>query len=117
MNYLTPLAAKAEMRAAATPTIGFRPRNSQGDVGPVVSSAARWAVGQTTPGVSTISGIVMSGPIVSSNTEGLTTVVRAAGLTRDPELAQDEPVEAEPRRPGRAARAVVSDGRAVRDAI
>jgi superfamily II DNA or RNA helicase len=44
-------------------------------------------------------------------------VVRAAGLTRDPELAQDEPVEAEPLGPGKAARGVVSDGRALRDAI
>jgi superfamily II DNA or RNA helicase len=44
-------------------------------------------------------------------------VVRAAGLTRDPELAADKPVEAEPLRPGKTARAVVCDGRAVRDAI
>ena len=44
-------------------------------------------------------------------------MVRAAGLTRDQELAEDEPVEAEPLRPGAAARAVVADGRAVRDAI
>ena len=65
----------------------------------------------------TISAIVIPGPIVSSNTEDLTTVVHAAGLTRDPELAQDMPIEAEPLRPGKTARAVVSDGRAVRDAL
>ena len=44
-------------------------------------------------------------------------MVRAAGLTRDPELAEDEPIEAKPLGPGKAAQAVVSDGRAVRDAI
>jgi len=56
-------------------------------------------------------------PIVSSNTEGLTTVTRTAEPTRDPDLAEDTPVEAEPLRAGKSARAVVSDGRAVRDAI
>ena len=44
-------------------------------------------------------------------------MVRAAGLTREPELAEDEPIEAKPLQPGKEARAVVSDGRAVRDAI
>jgi superfamily II DNA or RNA helicase len=44
-------------------------------------------------------------------------VARAAGLTRDPELAKDEPIEAKPLRAGKAARAVVSDGRAICDAI
>jgi len=68
--------------------------------------------------VSTISAIVAIGPIVSSNTEVLTTVARAAEpTTRDPELAEEKPVEPAPLRPGKAASAVVSDGRAVRDAI
>jgi superfamily II DNA or RNA helicase len=46
-------------------------------------------------------------------------VARAAELTRTPEpvTAEDKPVEAGPMRPGKAARAVVCDGRAVRDAI
>ncbi len=44
-------------------------------------------------------------------------MVRAAGLTRDPESAEDKSIEAEPLRPGKAARAVVSDGRAVSGAI
>jgi len=46
-------------------------------------------------------------------------VARAAELTRtsEPVTAQDNPIEAGPLRPGKAARAVVSDGRAVRDAI
>jgi superfamily II DNA or RNA helicase len=46
-------------------------------------------------------------------------VTRAAELTRTPEptTAEDKPVEAKPLRPGKAARAVVSDGRAVRAAI
>jgi superfamily II DNA or RNA helicase len=44
-------------------------------------------------------------------------VVRAAGLTTEPESAQDKFTEAGPLRPGKAARAVVSDGRAVRGAI
>ncbi len=43
-------------------------------------------------------------------------MVRAAEPTRDPELA-DRPIEARPLRAGKAARAVVSDGRAVYDAI
>jgi superfamily II DNA or RNA helicase len=47
-------------------------------------------------------------------------VARAAELTRTPEqvvASQDEAIEAGPLRPGKAARAVVSDGRAVHDAI
>ena len=44
-------------------------------------------------------------------------MARTAGLTRDPESAQDTFIEAEPLRPGKAARAVVADGRAVHDAI
>jgi superfamily II DNA or RNA helicase len=45
-------------------------------------------------------------------------VARAAELTRTPEpVTTDEPVEAGPLRPGKAARAVVTDGRAVRAAI
>jgi superfamily II DNA or RNA helicase len=46
-------------------------------------------------------------------------VARAAELTRtsEPVTAADKPVEASTLRPGKAARAVVSDGRAVRDAI
>jgi superfamily II DNA or RNA helicase len=58
-------------------------------------------------------------PIASSNTEDLITVARAAGLTRtsDPATAEDQPIEEGPLRPGKAARAVVYDARAVRDAI
>ncbi|HXT93225.1 MAG TPA: helix-hairpin-helix domain-containing protein, partial [Trebonia sp.] len=41
----------------------------------------------------------------------------AEPTTRDPELAEEKPVEPAPLRPGKAASAVVSDGRAVRDAI
>ena len=46
-------------------------------------------------------------------------MARAAELTRtsEPETAEDKPIEAKPLRPGKAASAVVSDGRAVRDAI
>jgi superfamily II DNA or RNA helicase len=46
-------------------------------------------------------------------------VARAAEPTTTPEPAteQDKPIEAESLRPGKAARAVVSDGRAIRDAI
>jgi superfamily II DNA or RNA helicase len=46
-------------------------------------------------------------------------VARAAELTRtsQPVTAEGKPIEARPARPGKAARAVVSDGRAVRDAI
>jgi len=44
-------------------------------------------------------------------------VARAAEPTRDPELAKDKPIEAKPLRAGKAARAVVSDGRAICDAI
>jgi superfamily II DNA or RNA helicase len=44
-------------------------------------------------------------------------VARAAEPTRDPESAKDKPIEAEPLRAGKAARAVVSDGRAICDAI
>jgi superfamily II DNA or RNA helicase len=46
-------------------------------------------------------------------------VARAAELTRTPEpaTAEDKPIEVQPLRPGTAARAVVADGRAVRDAI
>ena len=61
--------------------------------------------------------MVVIGPIVSSNTEGLTTVVRSAEPVTDPELAKDDPIEAAPLRAGKAARAVVSDGRAVHDLI
>jgi SNF2 family DNA or RNA helicase len=70
-------------------------------------------------GASAISSIVVNSPITSSTTEALTTVARAAELTRDPESAKAEgkPLEAKSLRPGRAARAVVYDGRAVRDAI
>jgi superfamily II DNA or RNA helicase len=67
--------------------------------------------------MSAISSIVIIGPIASSNTEALTTVARAAEPTRDPELAKDEPIEAKPLRAGKAAGAVVSDGRALCDAI
>ena len=68
--------------------------------------------------MSAISSIVII-PIASSNTEALTTVARAAELTepRRPVTAEDEPTEAKSLRPGRAARAVVADGRAVHDAI
>ena len=47
------------------------------------------------------------------------TLARTAELTRDTETAkaEGEPLEAKPLRAGRAARAVVSDGRAVNDAI
>jgi superfamily II DNA or RNA helicase len=71
------------------------------------------------PSVSAISSIVANSPIASSNTEALTTVARAGELTRtsEPVTAEDKPNEAEPLRPGKAARAVVSDGRAIRDAI
>ena len=71
------------------------------------------------PGLSAISSIVVTGPIASSNTEALTTVARAAELTRDLGAGdgEDKLIEAKPLRPGKAARAVVSDGRAVRDAI
>lgn len=44
-------------------------------------------------------------------------MVRAAEPTRDPESAEDKPIEAKPLRAGKAARAVVSDGRAIRHAI
>jgi superfamily II DNA or RNA helicase len=46
-------------------------------------------------------------------------VARAGELTRtsEPAAAEDKPIEAESLRPGKAARAVVSDGRAIRDAI
>jgi superfamily II DNA or RNA helicase len=46
-------------------------------------------------------------------------VARAAELTKTPEpvTAQDKPIEARPLRPGKAARAIVSDGRAVHDSI
>jgi superfamily II DNA or RNA helicase len=44
-------------------------------------------------------------------------VARAAEPTRDPELAKDEPIEAKPLRAGKPAGAVVSDGRALCDAI
>ena len=46
-------------------------------------------------------------------------MARAAELTgtSEPVTAEDKPIEAESLRPGKAARAVVSDGRAVRDAI
>ena len=70
--------------------------------------------------MSAISSIVIISPIASSNTEALTTVARAAELTSASEsvmASQDEPIQAGPLRPGKAARAVVSDGRAVRDAI
>jgi SNF2 family DNA or RNA helicase len=48
-----------------------------------------------------------------------TTLAGTAELTRDtePVKAEGRPLEAKPVRPGRAARAVVSDGRAVHDAI
>jgi superfamily II DNA or RNA helicase len=69
--------------------------------------------------VSAITSIVIISPIASSNTEALTTVARAAELTgtSEPVTAEDKPIQAEPLRPGQAARAVVSDGRAIRDAI
>ena len=46
-------------------------------------------------------------------------MARAGELTStsEPATAEDKPIEARPLRPGKAARAVVSDGRAVRDAI
>ena len=64
--------------------------------------------------MSAISSIVIISPIASSNTEALTTVARAAVLTRasEPVTPEDKPL-----RPGKAARAIVSDGRAVHDAI
>jgi superfamily II DNA or RNA helicase len=66
----------------------------------------------------TISAIVGICPIVSSNTEALTTVARAAEPTRTSEPGTaEQSVEATSLRPGKAARAVVWDGRAVRDAI
>jgi superfamily II DNA or RNA helicase len=66
--------------------------------------------------MSAISSIVVIDPIASSNTEALTTVARAAELTKasEPVTAEDEPKSLQP---GKAARAVVSDGRAIRDAI
>ena len=69
--------------------------------------------------MSTISSIVVIDPIASSNTEALTTVARAAELTgaSEPVTAEDKPIEAKSLRPGKAARAVVSDGRTIRDAI
>jgi hypothetical protein len=69
--------------------------------------------------VPAISSVVVVRPVAGSHTEALTTVARAAELTRTPEpvTAADKPVEASTLRPGKAARAVVSDGRAVRDAI
>jgi superfamily II DNA or RNA helicase len=58
-------------------------------------------------------------PIASSNTEILTTVAREAELTKpsEPVTAEGEALEAGPLRPGKAARAVVSDGHAVHAAI
>jgi superfamily II DNA or RNA helicase len=44
-------------------------------------------------------------------------VARAAELTRESAAAEDGPAEAKPLRPGKAARSVVSDSRAVCDAI
>lgn len=46
-------------------------------------------------------------------------MARAAELTKtsEPVTAEDKPIEVESLRPGKAARAVVSDGRAIRDAI
>ena len=44
-------------------------------------------------------------------------MARAAELTGQPATAEDQPTEAKPLRPGKAARAVVSDGRALRDAV
>ena len=44
-------------------------------------------------------------------------MARTADPTRDQELAEDELIEAGPLGPGKAARAVVADGRAVVDAI
>jgi superfamily II DNA or RNA helicase len=69
--------------------------------------------------VSAISPIVILSPIASSNTEAVTTVARATEPTRAQEqvTAEGQPIEARPLRPGKAARAVVSDGRAVLDAI
>jgi superfamily II DNA or RNA helicase len=69
--------------------------------------------------MSAISSIVVIDPIASSNTEALTTVARAAELTgaSEPVTAEDKPIEAKSLRPGKAARAVVSDGRMIRDAI
>ena len=69
--------------------------------------------------MSAISFIVAISPIASSNTEAFTTVARAEELTRtsEPVTAEDTPGEAKSLGPGEAARAVVSDGRAVRDAI
>ncbi len=64
-----------------------------------------------------ISSIVTIGPIASSDTEAYPTVVRALARAPEPVTAEDTPIEAESLRPGEAARAVVSDGRAVREAI
>jgi superfamily II DNA or RNA helicase len=67
--------------------------------------------------MSAISFIVLIDSIASSTTEAHTTVARAAELTRESAAAEGEPGEARPLRPGKAARAVVADGRAVSDAI
>jgi superfamily II DNA or RNA helicase len=69
--------------------------------------------------VSAISPIVIISPIASPDTEALTTVARAAEptTTSEPVAAEDKPIQAEPLGPGQAARAVVSDGRAIRAAI
>jgi superfamily II DNA or RNA helicase len=67
--------------------------------------------------MSAISSIVIIDSIASSSTEAHTTVARAAELTGESAAAEGEPGEARPLRPGKAAAAVVSDGRAVCDAI
>jgi superfamily II DNA or RNA helicase len=57
--------------------------------------------------------------IASSNAEALDHLARTAELTRDtePAKAEENPLEAKPPRPGKTSRAIVSDGRAVHDAI
>jgi SNF2 family DNA or RNA helicase len=74
-----------------------------------------WGESDDIPGIS-VSSIVVIDPIASSNTEAHTTVARATELTRE-SAAEGEPVEPGPPRPGNAARAVVSDGRAIHDTI
>jgi len=71
------------------------------------------------PDMAAISSSKANHPIASSNAETLTTVAHEAELTTtsEPATAEAEPPEAGPLRAGKAARAVVSDGRAVHDAI
>ena len=69
--------------------------------------------------MSAISFIFAISMIAGSNAEALDHLARTAELTSDTEPAKADgiPLEAKPLRAGRAARAIVSDGRAVHDAI